>query len=143
MKSTRTLTVIAMSLCAAMMMATPAFAIGKPYKSYGTLTANPGEEEPAKKTKADRAKDRAFSSWNNSSVKIYPDALKRMMHVTAKQNDGKQVEFFVFDLEGTLVQNYKLKSRDHVRIQGLAKGSYVYRVFSGDEETAAGKFEIR
>ena len=65
------------------------------------------------------------------------------MHVVAKENDGKEIDFFVFDLEGTLVQNYKMKAKEHIRIQGLQRGSYVYRVFCGDEETAAGNFEIR
>jgi hypothetical protein len=48
-----------------------------------------------------------------------------------------------FDLQGTLLQNYKMNAKDHYRISGLAKGTYVYRVFNGDEETAAGKFDIR
>ena len=65
------------------------------------------------------------------------------MHVVAKDNDGKVIDFFVFDLQGTLMQNYKMNAKDHYRITGLARGTYVYRVFKGDEETAAGKFEIR
>ena len=99
-----------------------------------------GEEEPAKKKKE---KNKTAASLNNSSVKIYPDAIKRSMHVIAKENEGRLIEFFVFDLQGTLVQNHKMKSKDHIRIEGLARGTYIYRVFSGDEETASGKFEIR
>jgi hypothetical protein len=102
----------------------------------------PGEEDPAKKGK-DKKSDRTFTSLNNASVKIYPDALKRAMHVIAKENEGKDVDFFVFDLQGTLVKNYRMKAKDHIRITGMARGSYIYRVFCGDEETAAGKFEIR
>ena len=117
----------------------PLFAIETPAKSESGITRNPGEEKPAKK----KGKAKAFSSLNNNSVKIYPDALKRDMHVVAKSNDGKVIDFFVFDLQGTLVQNYKMKARDHNIITGLARGTYVYRVFNGDEETAAGKFEIR
>jgi len=100
----------------------------------------PGEEEPAKKKKV---KDRSLSSWNNASVKIYPDAFKRSMHVIAKENENMQIEFFVFDLQGTLIQNHKMKARDHIKIEGMARGSYIYRAFCGDEETASGKFEIR
>ena len=117
----------------------PLFAIETPAKSATGITRNPGEEEPAKK----KGKAKAFSSLNNNSVKIYPDALKRNMHVVAKSNDGKLIDFFVFDLQGTLIQNYKMKAKDHNVITGLARGTYVYRVFNGDEETAAGKFEIR
>jgi len=104
------------------------------------------EEKPAKKTKSKtKAKDinRSVSSLNNLSVKIYPDALKREMHVVAKDNDGKEVDFFVFDLEGTLKHNYKMQPKEHQKIIGLARGTYVYRVFCGDDETAAGQFEIR
>ena len=117
----------------------PLLAIGNPGKTVTGTTHNPGEEEPAKK----KAKTKSFSSLNNNSVKIYPDALKREMHVVAKSNEGKVIDFFVFDLQGTLVQNYKMKARDHNLISGLSRGTYVYRVFNGDEETAAGKFDIR
>jgi len=98
-------------------------------------------EDPVKMTKAKKAK--SFNSLNNQSVKIYPDAFTKDMHVVAKENDGREIDFFVFDVEGTLVQHYKMKEKDHYRIAGLSRGTYVYRVFSGDEETATGKFEIR
>jgi hypothetical protein len=119
--------------------AQPLYAIEKPDKNTSEVSRNAGGEDPAKK----KAKAKTFASHNNSAVKIYPDALKREMHVVAKNNEGKVIDFFVFDLQGTLVQNYKMKAGDHNRITGLARGAYVYRVFSGDEETAAGKFEIR
>jgi hypothetical protein len=97
------------------------------------------EKKPAKNEKSKST----FTSLNNESVKIYPDAWKREMHVVAKENEGKAIDFFVFDLEGTLVHNYKMKPKDHNRISGLKRGTYIYRVFCGDEETASGKFEIR
>ena len=100
-----------------------------------------GEEDPNKKTKAPAAK--TMSSRNNSTVKIYPDIVKRDMHVIAKDNAGKEIDFFVFDMQGTLMQNFKMKQKDHQKITGLARGTYIYRVFSGDEETATGQFEIR
>lgn len=133
--------ILATCICTGSFIAQSAMASGKPYKKFSVVSANPGEEEPAKKK--DKAKAKAFASLNNSSVKIYPDALKRDMHVVAKDNDGKEIDFFVFDLQGTLIQNYKMKAKDHYRITGLARGTYIYRVFCGDEETAAGKFEIR
>jgi hypothetical protein len=97
-----------------------------------------GEEGPAKKVKA---KNR--SSHTNTAIKIYPDAIRRMMHVVAKAANRGEIDFFVFDMEGTLMRNYKMKAKDHLRIEGLKKGTYIYRVFSGDEETASGNFEIK
>ena len=118
----------------------PVSAAGKPFKSYSLPSEDPEEDKPAKKNKL---KTKTFASLNNSSVKIYPDVIKREMHVVSKYNDGKEIDFFVFDTEGTLVHHYKMKPKDHNKMTGLARGTYVYRVFSGDEETATGNFEIR
>lgn len=97
----------------------------------------PNEKKEVKKTTA-------TTSRNNNSVKIYPDILKRVMHVVARDdNDGKGIDFFVFDVEGTLVNHYKMKSGDHEKLNDLKRGKYVFRVFSGDEETATGSFDIR
>lgn len=74
---------------------------------------------------------------------MYLNVPKKEVHVIAKNNDGKQIDFFVFDLEGTLVYNHKMKTKDHHRINNLHRGVYVYRVFCGDEETASGQFEIK
>lgn len=125
-----------------MVAAQPVFAEGRPFKIFTITAKDPGEDKPAKKNKT-KTKARTFSSLNNSSVKIYPDIMKREMHVVAKENNGKEIDFFVFDLEGALVQHYKMKEKDHYRIAGLVRGTYVYRVFNGDEETATGNFEIR
>ena len=135
-------TILTLGLSTGVFFTQPLFAIGKPVKPVVRITSNPGDEEKPAKKKA-KAGTRAFASLNNDYVRIYPDALKRDMHVVAKNNDGKVIEFFVFDLQGTLIQNYKMKAKDHYRISGLARGLYVYRVFNGDEETAAGKFEIK
>ena len=132
-------TILTLGFSTGVFFTQPLLAIERPVKSVAGITHNPGIEDPAKK----KEKAKAFASHNNSSVKIYPDALKRDMHVVAKNNDGKVIDFFVFDLQGTLLQNYKMKAKDHYRISGLARGTYVYRVFNGDEETAAGKFQIR
>ncbi len=83
------------------------------------------------------------SSRNNDAVRIYPDVLRRTMHVVAKENEGRKIDFFVFDLEGTLIQHYKMNPKDHEKLSGLERGKYVYHVFSGDEETATGNFEMR
>ncbi len=127
-----------MVIVTGLLMAQPGFATGKPYRKPIMVSTTPAEEEPAKK-----AKSKNFTSLNNSSVKIHPAAVKREMHVVAKDNGGAEVNFFVFDLQGTLIQHYKMKPKSHYKLSGLRKGKYVYSVFQGDEETASGKFEIR
>ncbi|MEI9944746.1 MAG: T9SS type A sorting domain-containing protein [Chitinophagaceae bacterium] len=95
-----------------------------------------GEKDPAGKART------TVTSRNNHAVRIYPDPVRRMMHVAAKDN-GKDIEFFVFDVQGTLMRHFKIASGEREKITGLERGKYIYNVFSGDEETAAGEFEIR
>ena len=132
--------ILAFGISTSLFYGQPVAAAGKPFKSYSLPSEDPEEDKPAKKNKL---KTKTFASLNNSSVKIYPDVIKREMHVVSKYNDGKEIDFFVFDTEGTLVHHYKMKPKDHNKMTGLARGTYVYRVFSGDEETATGHFEIR
>jgi hypothetical protein len=117
-------------------------ATARPVSKFSSFTSEDPEDDkkPAKKAKNKAA---TFVPLNNDAVKIYPDIIKRDMHVVAKENEGKEITFFVFDVQGTLVQQYKMKAKDHYRISGLKKGTYVFRVFNGDEETATGKFDIR
>ncbi len=102
-----------------------------------TTTEIKEEKNPAKKPAS------TYSSRNNHAVKIYPDVIQKAMHVVAKENEGKQIDFFVFDLEGTLMKHYKMEEGDREKITGLERGKYIYHVFCGDEETAVGKFDIR
>jgi hypothetical protein len=135
-------TALVITLTASTLMTKAVFASTEPFNKKIVLIETPGEEKPAKKSKL-KVKSNNMASLNNSSVKIYPDIIKRDMHVVAKDNDGKEIDFFVFDMEGALVHHYKMKAKDHNKISGLARGTYVYRVFNGDTETATGNFEIR
>jgi len=128
-----------LAIAMGLLLSAPVMASAKP-APYRILSVFNGEEKPAKKA---RTRTRTFATLNNEAVKIYPDTWKRDMHVIAKENDGKIIDFYVFDVEGTMLHCYKMKNKEHQRISGLARGTYIYRVFTGDEETTSGKFEIR
>ena len=132
----RTKALVTLGLSAGLLIGHPVMAGYNTTNGIENPLKKPGEKAPAKKTKV-------ASSRNNNIVKIYPDLFRRSMHVVAKENDGKEIDFFVFDLEGTLIQNFKMKEKDHQQLLGLEKGKYQYRVFSGDEEAASGHFVIR
>ncbi|MDP4262614.1 MAG: hypothetical protein Q8941_08790 [Bacteroidota bacterium] len=110
-------------------------------QSSASFAAGIKNEDP--KEKKETKKARVSTSRNNSSVRIYPDIVKRVMHVVAKDNEGTGIDFFVFDLDGTIIKHYKMQSGDHQKLTNLDRGKYIFRVFSGDEETAMGNIEIR
>ena len=80
-------------------------------------------------------------SKKEREVKIYPDIIKKTMHV--KNVETSEVDFFVFDLQGTLMVHYKMNEKDHRRINGLDKGTYTYQVFKNDEMSESGKIIIK
>lgn len=129
--------IIALSICTGLILSQPAFAESKPYINLGKFKN--GEKIPVKK----KFKTKIFSSRNNSAVKIYPDFIKRDMHVIAKDNNKDILDFFVFDIQGTLVYHKKMKANQHECLKNFTRGKYIYRVFNDDEETAAGELEFR
>jgi hypothetical protein len=90
------------------------------------------EEKKPKKEKATTA----------SAVKVFPDAFKKAMHVVAKSGNQKDVTFYVFNSEGVMVLNYKLKKGEK-KIIGLPKGNYTYQAFCDDVAAGAGKMQFR
>ena len=96
------------------------------------------DKKPVKKRKLSKK-----TSVNAMTVKIYPDMFKKSMHVVAKSDSEKEMSLYVFDVEGTLVTNYKIKAGDHKTISGLPKGLYVYNVFCDDEQVASGRITFK
>ncbi|HET9744383.1 MAG TPA: hypothetical protein VFP97_01650, partial [Chitinophagaceae bacterium] len=86
-------------------------------------------------------KTKTRSSKKEREVKIYPDIIKKTMHV--KNIESSEVDFFVFDVQGTLMIHYKMSEKDHKRINGLEKGTYTYEVFKKDEMSECGKVIIK
>lgn len=74
-------------------------------------------------------------------VRIYPDLLNKSMHV--KNLVDENIDFFVFDSEGTIMVHYKMNEKDHKKINGLEKGAYTYQVFKNDEMSESGTMIIK
>ena len=81
------------------------------------------------------------TSTKEKEIKIYPDVMKKVMHV--KNAESVKVDFFVFDTEGTIMVHYKMNEKEHKKIHGLEKGTYTYQVFKNDEMTESGKIIIK
>jgi hypothetical protein len=92
------------------------------------------DKKPAKKEKSFR---------NQNVVRVYPDIVKKEMHVMAKSGIEKEIEFMVFDINGNMVLDYKMKPGEKKTINELKKGSYMYHVFAEDEYLTTGKIVFR
>ncbi len=83
-----------------------------------------------------------FKKERKNLIKIVHNPEKNSVRVVVKDIAGQTIDFYVFDLEGTMVINYKLRSKEKKIITTLEKGAYTYNAFSGDEETDFGKIII-
>jgi hypothetical protein len=75
-------------------------------------------------------------------LKVVHNPETQTVRVAVKDLAGKTVDFYVFGIDGTMIINYKLKSREKKLITNLEKGSYTYNAFAGDEEIDFGKIVI-
>jgi len=86
-------------------------------------------------------RERSFK--NENAVKVFPDVMKKAMHVIAKPGNRKEIEFLVFDISGNMVLNYKMQAGERKTITDLKKGSYMYYVFADDEYLMTGKIVFK
>lgn len=75
-------------------------------------------------------------------LKVVHNPETQTVRVAVKDLAGKTVDFYVFGIDGTMIINYKLKSREKKVITNLEKGAYTYNAFAGDEEIDFGKIVI-
>ncbi len=103
-----------------------------------TLSVIGKDEDGGKKSSR---KEKSFK--NQNVVRVYPDVIKKSIHVVARSGNEKEIEFLVFDINGNMVLNYKMKAGEKKAINKLKKGDYMYHVFSDDEYLTTGKIEFR
>lgn len=109
-----------------------------------TLTSFTGKEsanDPSIGGKNRIVKKRAGKK--SRAIRIYPDIVKRTMHVISKDVNEGPVDFYVFALDGTMLANHRLNPGEHLRLGELPRGTYVYEVFDGDEMSEKGNLEIK
>ena len=125
------ITAVCLSVCLTFLI--PAYASTNP-ETPDVMT----EKDPGRKNVASKSKQ----TLKIASVKIYPGRLKKIIHGVAKENEEKEFDFYVFDRQGTLMVNNKMKAGNHIKIAGLPRGYYSYHVYSGEEETVSGNSSV-
>jgi len=63
--------------------------------------------------------------------------------VTITTAGNRELHFYIFDIEGTMVYQAILKKKERKTIQHLQKGTYMYTVFANDESIEEGKLIIK
>jgi hypothetical protein len=77
-------------------------------------------------------------------IKIFPDPKDNgTVYVSLLNEKNQDLQFYMFDLDGKLIDNFHLKTKTINKIDRLHKGIYMYDVFKNDESIERGSVEIK
>lgn len=76
-------------------------------------------------------------------IKLYPDANHDVLFFSARGNDEKLYQLFLFDMEGMLVKQANIKNKQITVLENIEKGNYLFEIFSDDERIENGQVIIK
>ena len=84
----------------------------------------------------------SFNKSKKETIKIYPNpSTSGNIHVSAVGKE--ELQFYVFELDGTMVSNIRLNGKEKKTIKNLRKGTYTYDVFMNDEGVESGTIVVK
>jgi hypothetical protein len=86
--------------------------------------------------------EKQFSS-KKYKIKLYPNANQQVLFFSASGESGRVYQFFLFDMDGTLIKQANIRNKQTTVINNLDKGVYLFEVFSDDERIETGKVTVR
>lgn len=78
----------------------------------------------------------------NNIVSISPNP-SYTGEISVSSKTEQALHFYIFDLEGTLIYQTVLKSKEKKAVTNLSKGTYMYNVFVNDESVEEGKLSVK
>jgi len=78
-----------------------------------------------------------------NKIKLYPNASHEVLFFSAAGEEGKVYQLFLFDLDGKLVKQVNIRNRQTTVLNRIAKGSYLFEVFSDDERIENGQVIVK
>ena len=76
-------------------------------------------------------------------TRLYYNFEQSVIFFEAKGLSGKVYHLNVFDIDGNLVKQAKIRNNETTVIAGLDKGNYVYETFIDDDKVEDGKIHIK
>lgn len=76
-------------------------------------------------------------------IKLYPDANHEVLFFSARGNDEKVYQLFLFDMGGKLVKQANIKNKQITVLENIEKGNYLFEIFSDDERIENGQVIIK
>lgn len=83
------------------------------------------------------------SSNRSHRFSLYPDAAQKVLFFNVRGHSGKVYQLYVFDMEGKVVKQAEIRSKQTTLIKNMEKGTYLFEVFSDDDRIGNGQIAVR
>jgi hypothetical protein len=87
--------------------------------------------------------DKEVVPAKKNKVRLYPNPTSDGNLSISSTGAAGNINFYVFDLEGTMIRQVQLHEKKKHRIKNLKKGVYVYDVFVNDTSIEQGKIIVK
>jgi hypothetical protein len=78
-----------------------------------------------------------------NKIRLYPDARQQVLFFSANGEEGKVYQLFLFDMDGRLVSQTRIKSRETTVLTNISEGNFLFEVFTDDERIENGQLTVR
>ena len=76
-------------------------------------------------------------------IRLYPDARQQVLFFSANGEEGKVYQLFLFDMDGRLVSQTRIRSRETTVLTNIPEGNFLFEVFTDDERIENGQLTVR
>ncbi len=82
-------------------------------------------------------------SSKKHKIRLYPDARQQVLFFSANGEDGKVYQLFLFDMDGRLVSQTRIRNRETTVLTNISEGNFLFEVFTDDERIENGQLTVR
>jgi hypothetical protein len=84
-----------------------------------------------------------FSENKKYKIRLFPDAYKQVLLISAEGKQNKDYRFFMFDMDGKLINEADIHDRETTVFEDVEKGNYLFEIFNNDERVENGNLIIK
>jgi len=110
--------------------ANPTAGLHHPYSCPGYDTIHSIQVSKAQKSKKHK-------------IMLYPDARQQVLFFSASGEEGKVYQLFLFDMDGRLVSQTRIRNRETTVLTNISEGNFLFEVFTDDERIENGQLTVR
>jgi hypothetical protein len=82
-------------------------------------------------------------SSKKHKIRLFPDARQQVLFFSANGEDGKVYQLYLFDMDGRLVNQTRIRNRETTVLTNISEGNFLFEVFTDDERIENGSLTIK